>query len=130
MAVDAGTALDALVDYVFEAEPSPGELEDRRRALPSILAMLASLFLNIRLMLRWQGFGVSHSSVQIVQGPSAEAVILEVRVYNEAELRPLVERGLARAGFMQIGYRNERLDGMGGWVTATAPPQLLTRLRN
>jgi hypothetical protein len=120
----------ALVDYVFtQGDPTPWELAELRGNLPEAFRNLASLFLNIRLILRWRDFGVSHSNVEVRPGASAEAITLAIRVYSPQELQPVLERALGHAGFMNIMYTDQP-GAMGGYLYATATPQLIQHLRS
>jgi hypothetical protein len=120
----------ALVDYIFaQGDPTPWELAELRGNLPEAFRNLASLFLNIRLTLRWRGFGVSHSGVEVRPGASAEAITLAIRVYSPQELRPVLEHALGHAGFMNIMYTDQP-GAMGGYLHVTATPQLIQRLQD
>ncbi|HKX73614.1 MAG TPA: hypothetical protein VJM32_06345 [Candidatus Saccharimonadales bacterium] len=120
----------ALVDYVFtQGEPLPWELAELRGNLPDAFRSLASLFLNVRLTLRWRGFGVSHSGVEVRPGASAEAITLAIRVYDPQEMRPVLERAFGHAGFMNIMYADQP-GAMGGYLHVTATPQLIQNIRS
>lgn len=118
-----------LAEYMFaHGEPSPHELNAYRSQLPEEYQSLVDLLLNIRQTLRYQGFDVTHSAIQLHRAGSAEAVTIDVRV-SEHSMMEILRQALLAGGFYDIGYAPEQLGGAGGNVTATASPQLLTRLR-
>lgn len=121
--------LDELVDYLFaDAEPTPEELEVRREAFPPERLNLAGLFLNLRLMVRWREFGVGHLNIKVRGEEVPGVVTLGVRVFDPLDSQEVIEHGLRRAGFINISYQDE-LGGMGGWIDATAPRELVQRLQ-
>jgi hypothetical protein len=122
--------LGKLVDRVFALdEPTPAALEECLGALPDGYQSLVSLFLNLRLILRWRVFGVSHANVRVESDHDAGALQLEVRVYDPESMEQPVRYGLERAGFINIGYRDMH-GGMGGWVVATAPIVLIKQMQS
>lgn len=120
--------LDDLADYLFAVdEPTPEGLEQLRRRL-SGYESLASLFLNLRLTLRWRGFGVTHSSIAMQPLTAIGTVPFKIRAYDPASMEAPFRRVLTRAQFLYVSYSDEAI-GMGGWVTATASAPLVQRLR-
>lgn len=122
-------ALEALADCVFAADdPTPVELEKRRKALLPNYISLASLALNIRLTLRWYGFGVAHTNVTVQPLTSSGGVPVRIRVYDPASMEIPIRHLLTHAGFHDISYHAETV-GMGGSLSTTAPVWLVRRLR-
>lgn len=122
-------AVDALVSYVFaDGEPTPRELDKRRDALPDTHLNLANLFLNLRLMVRWREFGVSHSGIEVRDTAESDFINFQVRIYDQAGTEAIIRYGLRRAGFTHITYQ-DAYSGTGGWLFATAPAPLVRRLQ-
>jgi len=120
-------AVEKLADFLFAAEePHRDELDKLRRTLPMGYERLVSLLLNLRLALQWRGFGVTHTSINLDSATLA-GVPLRIRVFDPEIMQDPIWHALTRCGFRNVGYREDRV-GSGGWVTATAPPELLERL--
>lgn len=121
--------MEALADCVFAtADPTPEELEKLNRTLPDGYVGLVSLFLNLRLVLRWQGFGVKHTSIEVGEPTPNGAVPVSIRVFDPSSTREPIRHALEHSGFFSINWRDGRT-AMGGWLTATATAPLVQRLR-